>query len=252
MRSGPTQQATNATPAPLPSDKKPTEPTQPESAWESLIDLRQKDPPFDTMLDRTPPTPSQQVRRAWSAAAAKLKGLGPRGWWATACLLLLGLVVVWATVVFRIKTRDGVIVLEELPKDAEVFVDGERISATWPGGGKPAVITVPADRRGVEVQKGGFKIFGDEVSIEAGDQKRIHVRLEPRVPGASADSAARIQEPSETGGQALKTITNSIGMKLVLIPAGEFRMGSADGEPDVQNNDESLSIGCGSARSTWA
>jgi formylglycine-generating enzyme required for sulfatase activity len=35
------------------------------------------------------------------------------------------------------------------------------------------------------------------------------------------------QEPGEP---TLKTITNSIGMKLTLIPAGEFRMGSPDGD----------------------
>jgi len=31
---------------------------------------------------------------------------------------------------------------------------------------------------------------------------------------------------------AHKAITNSVGMKLVLIPAGEFKMGSPEGEED--------------------
>ena len=227
----PTRPPTDMAPAPAPAARKPAEPAPPGSILQGLIDLRATDPLFDTMLETPHPaaTPEliQRGRLARTTAVAKLRGHGPLRWWATAGLLLLGLVVVWAAVVFRIKTKDGVIVLEELPKDAEVFVDRGRTSVTWPGGGKPAVITVPAGGHGVEVQKDGFKIFSEDVSIEAGDQKRIHVRLEPLVPEApKADSTARIQKPSETGGQALKTMTNSIGMKLVLIPAGEFLMGS--------------------------
>ena len=62
---------------------------------------------------------------------------------------------------------------------------------------------------------------------------------EPRVTAASkADAAARAQEPGDTGGQAQKTTTNSIGMKLVLIPAGEFLMGSPDGDKRAPANEK--------------
>ena len=77
------------------------------------------------------------------------------------------------------------------------------------------------------MQQDGNKIFGEQVSIEAGDQKRIRVRLEPRDTRSSAsDAADRPQKPSDPRAQTPKTITNSIGMKLALIPAGEFLMGS--------------------------
>src|SRR5262249_39172443 len=131
------------------------------------------------------------------------------------------------------------IVLEELPKDAEVFVDGERISVNWPGGGEPAVITVPPGRRGVEVQKGGFKSFGEEVSIEAGDQKRIHVRLEPRVPeAAKADSAALIKKGTGAGGKTLKTRKTAMGMNVGLIPAGVLGGGPPEEDTGAPANEK--------------
>jgi formylglycine-generating enzyme required for sulfatase activity len=43
----------------------------------------------------------------------------------------------------------------------------------------------------------------------------------------------RAPKPSRTPAAALKTITNTIGMKLVLIPAGEFLMGSPESDADA-------------------
>ena len=44
-------------------------------------------------------------------------------------------------------------------------------------------------------------------------------------------TVATAQESKEAGGK--KQITNSIGMKLVLIPAGEFKMGSGESAEDT-------------------
>ena len=42
-------------------------------------------------------------------------------------------------------------------------------------------------------------------------------------------------------------------MKLALIPAGEFLMGSPNGDKDAANDQNSRSTACGSPRlSTWA
>ena len=80
---------------------------------------------FDSMLDRIPSKAvregSTHGRWALATAAAKLNGLGPRGLWAAAGMLVLGLVV--AAVVIRVRTANGVIVLENVPADAVVEVD---------------------------------------------------------------------------------------------------------------------------------
>ena len=131
------------------------------SILEGLIDLREAEPLVDATLDRTRPAAASELsrrgRRAWSTTVAKLRGLGPRGWCVAAGVLLLGLVFAWAAVVLKIRTKDGVIVLEELPKDAEVFVDRERITVTWPGGGKPAEIRVPAGRAELRCSRTGTR-----------------------------------------------------------------------------------------------
>jgi len=229
----PTRSATEIAPAPASAVREPSDPTRQGSILEGLIDLRETDRLFDTMLNTPgPAATSELIQRghlAWTTAVEKLSGLGPRGRWAAAGVLLIGLAVVCAAVIIKTKTKDGVIMLEELPKDAVVFLDRERIAVTWPGGGKTAEITVHAGRHELQVRRNGFKMFGEEVSIEAGHQKRIRVSLEPLVtPGSTSAAADPANKPSDTGGQTPKTITNSIGMRYTLIPAGEFLMGSPD------------------------
>src|SRR5207248_929852 len=124
---------TRPAPERAPASKKPAEPTSPGSILEGLIDLRHEDPLFDTMLDRYPSAaalnPSQQVHRTWSTAVEQLSRIGPRRWWAAAGVLLLGLVLAWA-VVLKVKTANGVIVLENLPENAVVEIDGDRVAVT--------------------------------------------------------------------------------------------------------------------------
>jgi len=55
----------------------------------------------------------------------------------------------------------------------------------------------------------------------------------PRPPAKTVTPPAR--SPLPTAGQV---ITNYIGMKMVLIPAGEFMMGSPDSDPDARDNEK--------------
>ncbi len=154
---------------------------------------------------------------------------GPRPWLAAAALLLLGFVVAWA-LVLRVKTSNGMIELLNLPRDAEVLVDGDAVVVTWPGGGKPAVVTVTPGKHKIVVTKDGIRTSGDEVTVQANGKGEFRVRFE--APTKVPHELPKVDE--------LESIKNSIGMSLNLIPAGEFFMGSPDDAIEAYNAEKPL------------
>lgn len=166
-------------------------------------------------------------------------------------VLLLFLVVVWA-VILRVKTANGMIELANLPRDAEVLVDGEEVAVTWPGGGKPAMITVTAGKHKIMVKKDGTEISGDEVTVQAEGKKTFSVRFvastkpSHELPkddrGDSTQTARKDARPEAVPAvkspSSQESITNSIGMTLKLIPAGEFMMGSPDSDKDAHADEK--------------
>jgi len=239
----PTQPATNLAPAPAPPLKKPTEKARHEPQWESLIEFKETEP----------------SRKPAPAPAAPRRPKPPWIWpTAAAGLLLLGLFVAWGVVLW-VKTANGMIELVNLPKDAEVFVDGEKVKITWPVGGKPAVITVTAGmhklmvkNHKVLVKKDGLEISGDEVTVQAEGQEKFTVRVVPftKPPnplpkdGGSGSTHMATKGPSPNSGSApnppssQESFKNSIGMTLKLIPAGEFFMGSPDSDPNAGSDEK--------------
>jgi WD40 repeat protein/serine/threonine protein kinase len=113
---------------------------------------------------------------------------------AAVCLLSLSLLVLLASGVLKVKTKDGTIVLENLPPDATVLVDGGAVNVEW-GKGKSAKISIaPGKKHQLRIEKEGFRIYvKDEVEIDAGGSRTFPVRLERAEP---KDTAARpVQEP---------------------------------------------------------
>ena len=113
-----------------------------------------------------------------------------------------------------------------------VTVDGKLCKVAWPGGKAPATVTILTGGHQIKVTLDGNEVYGDEVKIAAGDRKWIKVRREPKTAPAADNGGApgAVEAPvaSGTPGSGVKPApltTNSIGMKLVLIPAGEFMMG---------------------------
>jgi hypothetical protein len=84
--------------------------------------------------------------------------------------------------VFMVKTRDGTIVLENLPADADVTVDDHTVTVT--NDGKTFTVRVAANRKHrLEVKKDGFETFGEEVEVEVGGRKPVAIHLGPATTG---------------------------------------------------------------------
>jgi serine/threonine protein kinase len=185
-----TQPMTNPAAAP----RKPAGQAPAEPAWDGLIDLRDSDPLHDPSLDSPGPKPAPTPRspREWTTIADMGRRV-PGGWWAIAGVFLLGVAIAWAAGVLKVRTKDGVIVLENLPEQAEVYVDGDKVTVSWPEGGVPAEITVPSGKHGVQVKAAGFTAFGEEVTVQAGGRKGIRIRLEPDVASHPRERSVRDQ-----------------------------------------------------------
>jgi formylglycine-generating enzyme required for sulfatase activity/serine/threonine protein kinase len=210
---------------------KAAEPSGAESGWESMIDFQETDGSAESASDRAP---TQRSPWMWSLFAVGV--------------LSFGLFAAWMGGVFRLKTAEGVIVLENVPKDSEILVDGNRITFTWPSGGKPVEIRAVPGQHRVEVSKEGFKRFGQDVTIKADGLEEVTVRLEPlvvnRLEPKSADTPTSNKDVNEIHRLAnpdiivAKEIFNSIGMKFVLVPAGEFWMGSPDSDQGAEADEK--------------
>ncbi|MGO9923573.1 MAG: SUMF1/EgtB/PvdO family nonheme iron enzyme [Isosphaeraceae bacterium] len=180
--------------------------THPESASSSMGTER---PPAGVKPSpKVTPTPAAVSRPPWV--------------WATAATLLF---MVVAASVLIIRTRNGTIVFENLPEQSVVTVDGEILTVEWPDGkGKGrAQISISPGKRSIAVKVNGVRVSGEEVDVEAGGLRRFVVRM-AQIP-VIAEPPLPPSGPSDT--QMIRA-KNSIGMSLVVIPAGQFVMGCPD------------------------
>ncbi|HZY84125.1 MAG TPA: family 16 glycoside hydrolase [Gemmataceae bacterium] len=174
----PGQQSTTAQPPARPASPSLTEATSTEP-WGTLTGGR--------TTDKRPPAPLRPAaKRRWLLGAGAAVGL-----------LLLGLVGLWAAGVLKVKTRDGTIVLEGLPADAEVLVDGAKVTVTWADGGKRAEVYVKPGTHQVRVKKDGLEAQGDSVTLEEGGRQVFAVRLEKNAPPGGGDRPPAQQAKSE-------------------------------------------------------
>ena len=79
--------------------------------------------------------------------------------------------------------------------------------------------------------------------VRRGENEDLRVEYEPAARRATASREKPSEAAPKPGSGADSTpspkpITNSIGMKLVLIPAGEFLMGSPDSDKDAQDDEK--------------
>jgi serine/threonine protein kinase len=171
---------TAAGPGPVIAASAGTIATQPplEPMWDSLVDLKET----ASSPDPAPAiAPNRRLPWLWPVAAVGV--------------LLLGFIAMWGTVVLKIKTPEGYIVLRDLPDEATVLIDGKKATVHWPDGGSPAEITVVPGEHLVQVKKDGFNTTGQAVKVETGGRTSLMVQLEPLIPrpagGAASDHPSR-------------------------------------------------------------
>jgi hypothetical protein len=104
-----------------------------------------------------------------------------------AMLITFGL---WAGGVFTAKTKCGTIVLKNVPADADVTLDDEKVTIMTGDGNTVEISVAPGKKHRLKVSKDGFSTFGEEVEIAAGDRTPITVTLDPELkqrPGGLVD-----------------------------------------------------------------
>lgn len=109
---------------------------------------------------------------------------------AGAGLLIFALLVLWATGVIQVRTPEGTIVLEGLPPDARIEVDGSAGRVTYQAEASTFDVQVAPGERQLLITAPGFAIKTQEVTLTPGERKPIRIRLEPLVPA---------QQPAQSG-----------------------------------------------------
>jgi serine/threonine protein kinase/WD40 repeat protein len=174
--------------------------------------------PFED-LDDTSALPRKAKRARWGGAGGVISVLAGVG------VLLLALVGLWASGVFKVKTKDGTIVLENLPSNAEVLVDGETVTLKA-GDGKTITITA-GKKHQLQVKKEGFKVFGQEVEIDAGERRPIRVSLQPNSP-TEEKQAPKLKTPLTPSNLVLRGHGSKV-MHLVFTPDGSRLVSASNG-----------------------
>jgi serine/threonine protein kinase/WD40 repeat protein len=114
----------------------------------------------------------------------------------------------WAGGVFsvKVKTKDGIVVLENLPPGAEVLVDGERVTLR-PADGKATEIQVAPGTHKVEGQKPGFTMRPLDVTVAPGERLPIGIRLEPITPAPAKTAVVGTPAPKASGDEVVQSPT---------------------------------------------
>jgi serine/threonine protein kinase len=162
----------------------------PPVAWDTLT---------EESVTSLPPHKSGAMRNRRSSAVQSSKKKWLIGGGLGVGMLLLGLLGMWASGVFevKVKTKDGTIELRNLPAEAEVLVDGAKVTVTWGKDGKKAEITVKPGSHKVEVKKDDVSVDSTELTLKEGDREIFTVRLlpEPRVVKADPPTPATSPTP---------------------------------------------------------
>ncbi len=113
---------------------------------------------------------------------------------ALAGAVLAALAGLWAGGVFKVKTGKGTLVLWVNEPNAEVEVDGGKMTVTWQDGGKKAEIELAPGRHEVRVTKGELVAEGETVTIAEGGREVLRATLKWDAPRPAAPAGAAAKE----------------------------------------------------------
>ena len=138
----------------------------------------------------SPPPPPPP---ASPAPPPRIRGRRPVTVGAIAGLALLGLAIAWGTGAVRVRTPEGTLILERLPPDAEVLVDGATVTVTRNGDqatfalqrGKEYGVRARLGDRELELTAGKVTIGGEPVVVRVVDRPPEPQSIPPAT-GASA------------------------------------------------------------------
>jgi formylglycine-generating enzyme required for sulfatase activity len=106
-------------------------------------------------------------------------------------LLTMAIGGLWAAGVFRVRTADGILVVEVNEPNPDVYLDGAQMTVAWAAGGHKAEIKVKPGTHQVEVKKDGFTAAGEKVTLSDGERTVLTAslhRLPPHEPLAKSDN----------------------------------------------------------------
>jgi serine/threonine protein kinase len=177
----------------------------PARRYQTPMALVQALAPFVTVCERRPAV-GKPSKRKWLIGGGIAAGV-----------LLMGLLGLWASGVFRVKTPEGTLRVEVNVPNPDVYVDGAKMTVRWDEGGKKAEIRVPAGTREVEVTKDGFAAFGKRVTLSDGGSRVLEARLEPPRGKPGPGGQPKASEDSRAGEER---DDNALKLKLCWCPPG--------------------------------
>ena len=149
-----------------------------------------------------------------------------------------GGLVVLLVVVLVLTLRQGTLVVEideQLGKDTQVAVSqgGQKVQVADAKSGW--TLSLDAGKYDLAVEGGDdqFQLDSESVTVTHGGRVTVKVTLKPPPLAVAPFDAKQARKHQEAWAKYLglpMEMTNSIGMKLVLIPPGEFQMGDGDHE----------------------
>jgi PEGA domain len=94
----------------------------------------------------------------------------------------------------------GAVDLDVKPNRADVWVDGKYAGEARDLDGYPSYLWLKEGAHRLQIQKGGYKIFDEEIETQPGMKKDLKVRLEPgesEPPSGKPDAKGSVKEQTE-------------------------------------------------------